>query len=893
MPGKPTAQMPEEFDIKALFHDVADLPAGARERYFDRHHVPSEVRAEVLSLCEFDSRQQSLTGCIAEMAADLINGSEATPGPGTLCGPYKLVRLLGKGGMGSVFLAERADGEVENTVAVKFIRGAFDDALRRGRFLRERQILASLKHPNVAGLIDAGHTAAGQPYLVMEYIQGLPLDEFARTLDVRGKLRLFLQVCAALAYAHRNLVIHRDLKPSNVLVDANGQAKLLDFGIARILDEEQARGATQERLLTPDFASPEQVLGQAQTTATDVYSLGAMLYWVLTGKSPHAWTDGNVHPVETIICSIDPPAPSRVDRALPQDLDFIVLKALRKKPEERYASVEALAGDIEAFLEHRPIRARSGSTWYHTRKLLRRHWLPASAIASAMFCLAAGAYVANRERVVAQNRFSQLRELSVTLLNLDTDLNGLSGATAVRQKVVSASMQYLEGLSREAGRDKNLSLDLAKGYLSLAQVQGVPTVPNLGQFDEADKSLRKAEEFAERAGAEKGNLRALMVAAEADQDRMIVADTVRRVDDTIALAQKCAARIELWMRDKSATKEDLHQGVRLLDNVAQAEMNMHRYDEAVRYSRRAVELARSTGSPRDYLIGGLSVLANASRLTGDLLLALQSVSESIAIARTTQFGSEVQTSSVLYSALNRQGMILGDYESISLNRPADAIAAFQEAYELVDGQAAHDPNDANSRIRVATVGREIGDLLASTDPRRSLAIFDHSLERLREAKASVLNSRTQADVLARSSYPLRRLGRIAEAGARVDSAFALLRATKDYPASEVTLGMEADTALRALADQEAAAGQPARALETYRDLLSKALASKPTPETDLQQANHLSRIFLGMARLARVTRQTQEADALDVRRREVWRLWDRKLPGNVYVKRQLAESSAP
>jgi tetratricopeptide (TPR) repeat protein/predicted Ser/Thr protein kinase len=885
--------MPGEFDIKALFHHVADLPAGERERYFERHQVPSEIRTEVLSLCEFDSREQSLTGCIAEVAADIVNGSEATPGPSTVCGPYNLVRLLGEGGMGSVFLADRADGEVESTVAIKFIHGAFNDSLRRDRFLRERQILASLKHPNIAGLIDAGHTAAGQPYLVMEYIQGSSLDEFARTLDLRGKLKLFLQVCAALAYAHRHLVIHRDLKPSNIVVDANGQAKLLDFGIARILDEEQASGATQERLLTPDFASPEQVLGQAQTTTTDVYSLGAMLYWLLTGRSPHACPEGSRNPVEAVICSVDPPAPSRLERTLPRDLDFIVLKALRKKPEDRYASVEALAGDMEAFFEHRPIRARSGSTWYRTRKLLRRHWLPASAIAAAMLCLAAGAYIANRERVIAQNRFSQLRELSVTLLNLDTDLSGLPGATTVRQKVVSASMQYLESLSREAGRDKDLSLDLAKGYLSLAQVQGVPTVPNLGQFDEADKSLRKAEEFAEIAGAEKGNLRALMVAAEVDQDRMIVADTVRRVDDTIARAQKCAARIELCMRDKNATKEDLQQGVRLLDNVAQGEMNMHRYGEAVRYSRRAVALARSTGSPPDYLIAGLSVLANASRLSGDLPLALQSVSESIAIARTTHFGSEVQTISVLYSALNRQGMILGDYESISLNRPADAIAAFQEAYELVDRQAARDANDANCRIRVATVGREMADLLATTDPRRSLEIFDHSLERLREAEASVLNSRAQAEVLARSSYPLRLLGRVAEAGARIDTAFALLRATRDYPASQVTLGNEADIALRALADHEAATSRPARALETYRDLLSKALASKPNPETDLQQANHLSRIYLAMSRLARATRQTQEAHALDVRRNELWRLWDRKLPGNTYVRRQLAESLLP
>ena len=891
-----------DYDVKSLFGDVADLTVEERERYFDRLQVPPAIRAEIAALCRFDAHHASLTDCIAEIASQVLR-RDSTPADGEACGPYKLARLLGKGGMGTVFLAERADGEVTQKVDIKFIRGASDHPGRRDRFLRERQILASLNHPGIARLFDAGHSTTGQsegqPYLVMEYIEGVPVDEFAGNLDVRGKLKVFLQVCSALAYAHRNLVIHRDLKPSNILVDANGQAKLLDFGIARILDDELAGGTpggtpcgTMERLLTPDYASPEQVHGQAQTTATDVYSLGAVLYRLLTGRSPHARAAGNSQPVETIICSVDPPPPSRLDPSLPRDLDFIVAKALRKEPEQRYTSVDALADDVVAFLDWRPIRARSGSAWYRTRRMLRRHWLPASAISAAMLCLSAGIFIANRERAVAQHRFSQLRQLSGTLLHLDSDLYGLPGATAVRQKVVTASMQYLEALSREArgDRDLNLNLDLANGYLLLAHVQGVSAYPNLGQYSEADRSLRKAEAFADIAGAETGNRAALLVAAGADQDRMIVADTEHRRADALAQAQKCAARVELVIRDPAVSKDQLRACSQFLANVALAYLNGHRYEDAVRCASRQVELARSAGSPPNYVIGGLGVLANALRQSGSLPEALQSITEARTLAEATAFPNETEKASVLYAVYYRQGMILGQYDSINLGRAADAVESFQKAFDVMERQASRDANDVNVRDRVATVGRALADVLIGIDARRALDVYDRSLMRLREGKASVRGQRDEARTLALSSYALRRLGRTQEAGERIEAAFALLRTTKDYPASQVTLGDEVETAVRARADHEAATGQPRRGLESYRDLLEKVLASKPSPQDDLRQANDLSRIYLAIARLASLTGAAAEAQSMDARRLELWHFWDRKLPQNAYVQRQLTAS---
>jgi len=233
-------------------------------------------------------------------------------------------------------------------------------------------------------------------------------------------------------------------------------------------------------------------------------------------------------------------------------------------------------------------------------------------------------------------------------------------------------------------------------------------------------------------------------------------------------------------------------------------------------------------------------------------------------------------------------MILGADDAISLNRPADAIEAFQRAYDLMEQQASRDPNDATSRDRLATVGRAMADILVHTDAQRALNIYDHSLQRLREVKAAVRGQRDQARTLARSSYALRRLGRTQEAGERIEAAFALLRATKDYPASQVALEDEVEAAIRARADHEAATGQPRRALESYRELLMKVQASKPSPQEDLRQANDLSRIYRALAALATYTGDIPEAHTMDSRRMELWHLWDSKLPHNPYIRRQLA-----
>jgi serine/threonine protein kinase len=476
-------------DVQQLFHELADLSPADRQQIFRDRHIGSEVRAEVESLLGYDStHHEYLTGRVSRAAEGLLRSVDVREQ--ARCGPYKLVRLLGSGGMGAVYLAERTDGEIQQQVAVKLLRAGEHRNAWRDRFLKERQLLASLNHPSIVHVIDAGHTEDARPYLVMEYVDGQPIDVYAASIDLRDRLRLFLRVCDGVAHAHHHLIIHRDLKPSNILVDASGQPKLLDFGIAKLLDQTGDVTQTVERLLTPNYASPEQLIGTTQTTATDIYSLGAVLYKLLTGAVPS-----------------DSIPPSRMNPDVPKDLDFIILKALRREPEERYASVETFAADIQAFLESRPVEARSGNTWYRTRKFLRRYWIPVAAAALVIASLVGGLYVANRQRVIAERRFLQLRQLSNKVFELDKAIRNLPGSTEARQRLVSASLEYLEGLAANGHGDIDLAQEIGDAYEQVAEIQGVPTGLNLGEFGKAEASLARADAFIDMVLAARPELR--------------------------------------------------------------------------------------------------------------------------------------------------------------------------------------------------------------------------------------------------------------------------------------------------------------------------------------------------------------------------------------------------
>ena len=407
-------------ETERLFHAVADLTTTARHRYFNEHAVPAEIRTELETLLHHDaSTHRDLSRIVEASAAQFLQ----TP-VNTRCGPYRLLHPIGSGGMGTVYLAERDDGEVRQTVAIKFLRYGGDEPAFRDRFLRERQILATLAHSGIARLLDAGHAADGQPYLVMEYIDGAPIDAFAEPLDLRKKLQLFLQVCDAVSYAHQNLIVHRDIKPSNILVDSDGHPRLLDFGVAKLLEQEDSAAAetllTRQfgGMLTPEYAAPEQVSGGPATTAIDVYALGVLLYVLLTGRHPLASASRSCADLLKAITDTVPPRPSAMataslHRQLRGDLDTIVAKALKKNPRERYPSVAAFADDLRRYLAHQPIAARPDTLAYRAARFVRRNRAPVALGAVALVALVGGIVSTLVEaRTARAQRDFALRQLS-------------------------------------------------------------------------------------------------------------------------------------------------------------------------------------------------------------------------------------------------------------------------------------------------------------------------------------------------------------------------------------------------------------------------------------------------------------------------------------------------
>ena len=443
------------------------MPLEARRRYFDRHAIDARTRAEVESLLAFDTKSSTtLQGNIGRVAQRALETLEPKH---SMCGPYRLLELLGRGGMGAVYLAERIDGEIASRVAIKLLRPGADDPQLRRRFLAERQILATLSHPNIGRLLDAGHRDDGQPYLAMEYVEGKAVDIFTAALSLPQKVALFLKICGAVAYLHANLVVHRDLKPANILVTGQGEPKLLDFGIAKMMDDLEST-ITSLRVLTPEYASPEQVAGKGVSTATDIYSLGAVLYKVLTGSSPHRLSPDLAPAVASAAGQI--PSPASLVPSVKRDLEVIVMKALRTESHERYATIQHFAEDLENYLESRPVRARHGDAWYRTRKFLRRHWLPVTASTLAAASLAAGILVANHQRVIAQRRFDDVHVLAnVFLWDFEHSIRDVPGTLGARHLVASTGQKYLKKLAAESRYDPALDREIAEAYERLADIE--------------------------------------------------------------------------------------------------------------------------------------------------------------------------------------------------------------------------------------------------------------------------------------------------------------------------------------------------------------------------------------------------------------------------------------
>ncbi len=514
--------------IESLFDAAIELPANEREGWLARECAGEpDVRQEVRRLlAAAEMENDGIEAAIRHVAGEIHDGSTA-PAAGGRIGPYEIIGTLGRGGMGTVFLARRADDAYEKHVAIKLIRGGTHDPEHLLRFRMERQILADLEHPNIARVLDGGTTDDGDPYIVMEYVKGLPIDAYCdrHGLSVRRRVELLITVCEAVQCAHRSLVVHRDLKPNNILVRDDGEVRLLDFGIAKMLDPAHAphtvvETRTAARMMTPEFAAPEQVRGEAITTATDVYALGVVLYTMLSGCRPYRIESYRPQDIERAVCESQPVRPSavvariaaggtgedsptagdlgrshgapadRVRRELAGDLDNIVLKALRKEPGRRYGSAEHLAGDLRCYLEGLPIEARPDTWRYRATKFVRRHaWGTAAASALLLLLIAFAATMTVQTARVTRQRdeIDAERARSERIRDFLIDVFDVAGAGDRNADEISARDLVDRGAARVREQLAGDPRSLADFLSALGSVY-----TNLGRFEDARGILEDA-----------------------------------------------------------------------------------------------------------------------------------------------------------------------------------------------------------------------------------------------------------------------------------------------------------------------------------------------------------------------------------------------------------------
>lgn len=557
--------------VKQLLKEVLEIEPAKRQKFLDDSGISDSMREEVESLLAFETESEDLMRLSAvEFSKDFFDSNETEKNTllGQRIGVYEIVREIGYGGMGAVYLATRADGKFEQKVALKLLKREMNTAVLRRRFQQEQEILASLEHPNIARLLDAGTTDDKIPYLAMEYVEGIPIDEFCNKnkLDLSQRLDLFRDVCAAVNFAHRNLIVHRDLKPSNILVNDEGIPKLLDFGISKILSAEfeQLNAATVTKLgaMTPSYASPEQLQSKSVTTATDIYSLGVILYELLSGHRPFEAKEDDLKEIYKAVIETEPPPPSalidtvsrdfkqiteakteikpenspepatkinyqnnntgsnKTRRTLPSginlssnslrgDVDNIVLKALRKEPERRYSSAENFSEDIRRFLKGLPVTARPNTFSYRAEKFIKRNRTAVIAGILILLAIIGGliatfwqARAARAERAKAERRFNDVRKLANSnLFEVYPIVENLEGSLKAREKILLNTLEYLDNLSKEASGDLELQSELATGYEKIGDVQGALNNSSLGNVQAGLESYEKARNLREAVHA--------------------------------------------------------------------------------------------------------------------------------------------------------------------------------------------------------------------------------------------------------------------------------------------------------------------------------------------------------------------------------------------------------
>jgi eukaryotic-like serine/threonine-protein kinase len=735
--------------MNELFHDALAVPAERRGSFVDQSCGDDPAMAgEIAQLLAAHARDEGIMEGPAVVTAPGWLEEESPSVVGRRFGPYVAVRELARGGMGAVYLAQRVDGAFEQRVALKLIKRGMDSDQVVARFRAERQILASLEHPNIARLLDGGASDEGQPFLVMEYIDGQRIDEFTRErrLPVAERLRLWLQVCGAVSYAHQHLVVHRDIKPANVLVTADGTPKLLDFGIARLLDPtaEAVSTMTELRMLTPEYASPEQIEGRHATTVSDVYSLGVVLYELLTERSPYRPRSRAPGDIAEAIRTTEPVRPSAavsgadasLGRRLRGDLDTILLTALRKEPERRYPSVEQLAGDVRRHLEGLPVRARPDTFGYRAGKFVRRNRAGVAAAALVLLALIAGtvttAWQARQARAAqarAEHRFNDVRALAhAVLFDYHDAIKDLPGSTPVRERLVRDALSYLDTLARESHGDRSLQRELAAAYERVGDVQGGNLSGNLGDTKGALESYDKAERILETlfaADSSDGKTRRDLARTAVARGTLLF--DVGDVAGSLALARRAEEvlrplagdSVDAGLRLALGAADDL-LGVLLLETGdPRAAAERHRI--AIRRMEAAPPAEQAAPAFRRALSVSHQHLGDAIAQLGDLAGTLQSYqrARAIRVALVAEFPDNTDYQRLLGTVDFWIGGVLAE-----MGRYEEALVKYRTGLASDSAQAIRDPRNAATRAGMAFSLARVGDMLLKLGkPREALATY--------------------------------------------------------------------------------------------------------------------------------------------------------------------------
>lgn len=744
-------------EVSALFHAALDEPEATRADFVRAQSThDASLTARVFELLEaHDAPDDFLETPAAALHGD--DAAEPLPSNGRI-GPYRLLREIGRGGMGAVYLAARDDGAYQQHVALKLVKRGMDTDRILARFRQERQLLAALDHPNIARLLDGGTTDDGRPYVVMEYVDGSAMREYCdtHTLSVEQRLTLFRTLCSAVQHAHQNLIVHRDIKAANVLVTAAGVPKLLDFGIARLLDATGDAGATATDTLhamTPEYASPEQLLGASLSTGTDVYSLGVLLYELLAGQRPFATAGRSIAEITRLVRDTDPPPPSTVvesrdtglARRLRGDLDTIVLMAMHKDAERRYRSVEQLSEDMRRHLERLPVIAQRDRVSYRVTKFVRRNTVGVASASLAVLALVAGlagalwqARIAREERSRSDRRFAEVRSLATTFLfDVHDAIVDLPGSTPTRALLVRRALASLDGLAKEAPGDPLLQRDLAAAYVRIGSLQGNSANANLGDTPGALASYRKAVALLEAIpGAQRDTPAVADMQWQAYEGLANIQIIVGDLQDAVASLERARdvlrrlVAVDTTSVDRARMLAVVYReigdarGGAAQSNIGDIPGALFNFRESVRLHEALLRRAPGDASIRPSFASSLMSLGSVEQSAGD---TLGTVHLTQAVSLLQQASADAPNNAYIRREL------LGAYSRIRQpwadeGRFADAIAIDRKTIALLDEMIAADTQNVQLRrdrgVMINSMGR---DLRAAGQPAAAVPLHRTAL----------------------------------------------------------------------------------------------------------------------------------------------------------------------